>query len=113
MFDERGGGGFPVGAGDADEAAVEEAIGQFDFAPDGDVADAGGSQNVGIGGDAGARNDETDAVENLFGVSAELTRNAGGPEFCGDVGEVGFGASIDRGDGGSTADAKERRRDAS
>jgi len=37
VFDERSGCGFSVGASDANEAAVEKAVGKFDLAPDGNV----------------------------------------------------------------------------
>ena len=42
VFDERGGCGFSVGAGDADEAAVKKTVGKFDLAPNGNVVGARG-----------------------------------------------------------------------
>src|SRR5882724_948646 len=83
VFDERSGCGFSVGASDANEAAVEKAVGKFDLAPDENVVGACGLQNCGIGGDAGARDDKILAVENLLSVAAELKGNLRSAEFRG------------------------------
>src|SRR5215470_11934696 len=69
---ERSRGGLSVGAGNANEAAAEKAVGKLDFAPDGNVLRARGREDFGISGDAGAGNDEVPTNENFFRVAAEL-----------------------------------------
>lgn len=111
VLDERGGGGFSVGAGDTDEAAVEKTIGELDFAPDGDAVGTRLLQQRRVSRNAGAGDDEVLIREQRFGLWAEKERDICGAErLCG-FGKFGFGAGVGCGDDGAVSGAEERSSD--
>ncbi len=90
--DQRGGGGFAVGAGDGEGVAFEEARGEFELADDGAAEVAGLHQLGCVERDAGADDDEVLAAEGEQAVAAGLDVDAF-IEQRGNVFGEGFGAA--------------------
>jgi hypothetical protein len=107
--DQRGGGGFAVGAGDGEGAALEVAGGEFEFADDGAAEVAGLHQLGGIEGDAGADDDEVLAAEGEQAVAAGFDVDAFVEQRGDVVGESLGGAHVGDGDLGALAAQEQGR----
>ncbi len=93
--DQRGGGGFAVGAGDGEDVAFEEARGQFELADDGQAEALGLHQLGRVERNAGADDDEVLAAEGEQAVAAGLDHDAFFEQRRNVFGE-GLGASARR-----------------
>ena len=107
--EQRGGGGFAVGAGDGEDFALEEAGGEFEFADDGAAEVSGLHQFGSVERDAGADDDEVLAAEGEQAVAAGFDDDALF-EQGGNVFGEGFGAAdVGDGDLGAAAAQKQGR----
>jgi len=101
LAEEGGGGGLAVGAGDGDDAALEEAAGELELAHDGeavadDLGDFGGVER-----NAGRDDDEVLAAEGEQAVTAGFDHDAG-VEQRGDLAsESDGGTGVRDGDAGA------------
>ena len=107
--EQRGGGGFAVGAGDGQDFAFEEAGGQFEFADDGEAEVAHLGQFGCVERNAGADDDQVLAAEGEQAVAAGFDVDALF-EQGGNVFGEGFGAAdVGDGDLGAAAAQKQGR----
>ena len=107
---QRRSGGFSVGAGDADQgsAFVQEARGQFDFAPDGDLRAARGGQQRCVGGHPGAGDHQFLLIKDRGVMRAKMQLHTCGAQLGG-AGNFRFAAQI-RGRHAGPARCAEKRR---
>ncbi len=112
VMNQRSSGGFSVGAGDADQAAVQKAVGELNLAPHGNALRACLLQQRSVGGNAGAGNDQVLLQQTAFRLAAQLKLHAFlaqaenvGPEFA-------FRVRVDGAHDGAVVGAKARGGDA-
>src|ERR1700741_4864446 len=107
VFDQRGGRSLPVGTCDADQASAQEAIGEFDLAPNGNALRTSCLQQRSIGGHAGTRNDQVLLDKSIFPMSPEFEAYPCLAKLVTLFTDFGFDASIRCHYGGAARGAKE------
>lgn len=108
MAEQRGGGGFAIGAGDGDDVSLERLGGEFELAQQ-RCAEAENLLDLRRGErDAGGEDDEVLAAEGEHAVAAGFDHHAGFEEGGDFVGEGVGGAGVRDGDTGTTLAEEER-----